>query len=133
MADETTEEEEILVTIVTTGADVEDTTLVLGIDPLEELKKAIADPRYDDIAPMYLRYAQEAVVARLWPFDESKTIDDIPDRFTDRTVQIALYMLNKRGAEGELRHSENGTTHEWESSNIPESFFYGMVPNAGVL
>lgn len=130
MADGTSEE--ILVTITTTGAEVDGTTLVLGVDLLEELKTAIGDPRYDEIAPMYLSYAEEAVVSRLWPFDLDKTVDDVPDRFRHRIVQIALYMLNKRGAEGELRHSENGTTHEWESSNIPESFFYGMVPQAGV-
>lgn len=103
-------------------------------DPLLETVVAMAnDHRFDSIIEqVYLPMAEQAVVARLWPFDETKTFDDVPERHHLQTCEIALYLLNRSGAEGETRHVENGTTHEWKSGGIPEDFFRGMTPMGGV-
>ena len=48
-------------------------------------------------------------------------------------VEVAAYMLNKRGAEGETVHLENGVSRHWEDGSIPPSLLRRIVPNAGVL
>lgn len=105
---------------------------------IEEMAAAVAamvnDSRFDTLVEeVYLPMAKDAVVSRLWPFDEEKTFEDVPERFRTQTCQIAAYLLDRSGAEGEIRHVENGTTREWASANIPEAMFVGMVPFGGVL
>ena len=51
---------------------------------------------------------------------------------TDETKD-AVYLLNKRGAEGETAHSENGISRSYESADIPESMLSGIIPFAGVF
>jgi hypothetical protein len=42
-------------------------------------------------------------------------------------------MLNKRGAEGEITHTENGVSRQYEDGDIPPSLLRRIVPMAGVL
>lgn len=48
-------------------------------------------------------------------------------------VEIAAYMLNKRGAEGETAHSENGVSRSYEDGDIPATLLRRITPMAGVL
>lgn len=48
-------------------------------------------------------------------------------------VEIAAYMINKRGAEGEVSHSENGVSRTYEDGDIPPSLLRAITPVAGVL
>ena len=42
-------------------------------------------------------------------------------------------MLNKRGAEGQTSHSENGISRSYENADIPESMLKSIIPFCGVL
>ena len=59
----------------------------------------------------------------LWRFRSSTALQ----------VEIATYLLNKRGGEGELSHSENGISRSYENGDVPESMMRQIVPMAGVL
>lgn len=48
-------------------------------------------------------------------------------------VEIAAYMINKRGAEGEVSHSENGVSRTYEDGDIPPSLLRAITPVVGVL
>ena len=98
----------------------------------DAVKNMVADDRYDGIVPLYLDMAQSAVMNRLYPLEPDVEWVDVPERFHGRTCEIAVYLINKRGAEGELSHRENGTERVYESASIPASMFAGMVPFAGV-
>ena len=54
----------------------------------------------------YLAIAGDKVLRKLYPFDD--TIKEVPERYHMTQVEVAAYLLNKRGAEGETAHSENG-------------------------
>lgn len=101
----------------------------------EEMRKAVIalvdDPRYDALIDSYLEKAKGEIVSRLFPFDDAAW-EDVPQKHHARAVDIAVYLVNRRGAEGELKHSENGVTHEYESAGVPKSFFAGLVPYVGV-
>ena len=68
---------------------------------------------------------------RAYPFDPS--IMEVPEQYSYLQVEIATYLLNKRGGEGELSHSENGISRSYENGDVPESMMRQIVPMAGVL
>ena len=42
-------------------------------------------------------------------------------------------MLNKRGAEGEVSHTENGISRTYEKADIPTSMLRTIVPHCGTF
>lgn len=92
----------------------------------------VDDPRFDGLVPAYVALAKDAVLNRLYPFREDATWDDVPAKHHPRTCEIAVYLVNRRGAEGESAHSESGVSRSYESAGIPSSYFDGIVPFAGV-
>lgn len=76
----------------------------------------------------YLELAAARILERCYPFDSSKT--QVPSRYENVQVEIAAYLLNKRGAEGETRHNENGIDRAYEAASVPDSMLKAVVPFA---
>lgn len=74
---------------------------------------------------------ENKVLRKLYPFDD--TIKEVPERYHMTQVEIAAYLLNKRGAEGETAHSENGISRSYEDGDVPSSLLRDIVPYAGVV
>lgn len=90
------------------------------------------DPEWsDDVLRSYLTIAGEKVLRRAYPYDD--TVTEVPRRYSVVQCEIAAYLLNKRGAEGETSHSENGISRSYENGDIPESLMSAIVPHCGVL
>ena len=51
----------------------------------------------------------------------------------DSIIQTANDMLNKRGAEGQTSHSENGISRSYENADIPSSMLKVVTPHVGVI
>lgn len=85
----------------------------------------------DDILLTYLAIAGRKIIDRAYPYDE--TIEDVPRRYELLQCEIAMYLLNKRGAEGETSHSENGISRSYENADIPESMLSVITPFCGVI
>lgn len=102
----------------------------------EEMEQAVEElvdmPRLNRFIPRYVQLAKDAMMAHLFPFDPSADWDQVPEKYHSRTCEIAVYLVNRRGAEGETSHSESGVSRSYESSGIPASMFAGIVPFAGV-
>lgn len=80
----------------------------------------------------YLSLAKQAILLRLYSYKD--TVDcEVPAKYHGVQVEIAAYMLNKRGAEGEKSHSENGISRSYESGDIPDSLLRRIIPMAGVF
>ncbi len=86
----------------------------------------------DEILLAFLDLAREKILHRLYPF-RSQLPCDVPPRYDMTQLEIALYLLNKRGAEGETGHSENGINRSYESATVPESMLRDIVPFGSVL
>lgn len=54
-------------------------------------------------------------------------------RWNIKQIEIATYLYNKQGAEGEKQHSENGTTRTYESASIPASMLSDISPLVRVV
>lgn len=90
----------------------------------------MTDELNTDILSTYLSLAEGVVLNRLYPFGDG---DVIPKRYDTIHVEIAAYMLNKRGAEGETSHSENGVSRTYEDGDIPPTLLRRITPIAEVL
>lgn len=80
----------------------------------------------------YLSMAKGAVLSRAYPYAEEYP-EEVPPKYDLIQVEIAAYMLNKRGAEGEVTHSENGVSRTYEDGDIPPTLLRRITPVAGVL
>ena len=85
----------------------------------------------DELLLMYLTDAERAIVNRLYPMDDTDCT--IPDKYESRLVEIATYLYNKRGAEGEISHNENGISRTYESASIPDSMLSDIIPYGRVI
>ena len=85
----------------------------------------------DDVLISYLKIAGEKIINRAYPYDE--TVTEVPRRYGVLQCEIAQYLLNKRGAEGQTGHSENGISRTYESADVPESLMKEVIPHVEVL
>ena len=89
-----------------------------------------SDTTSDVIANTYLAAAEKAVINLVYPFGDvsEKTM---PEKYEYEQIEIAAYMLNKRGAEGETAHTEGGTSRTFETGDIPISLRARITACAG--
>lgn len=97
-----------------------------------QVELLVGDARLSAFAGAYLDRAKAAIVERLWPYDEAATWADVPEKHHMLAVDIAVYLVNRRGAEGETQHSESGTNRSYENAGIPTSYLMGLTPHVGV-
>lgn len=79
----------------------------------------------------YLTLAKGVVISKAYPYGTGT--EEVPAPYHTTQVEIAAYMLNKRGAEGETAHSENGVSRSYEDGDIPATLLRRITPMAGVL
>lgn len=85
----------------------------------------------DDVLKSYLTIAGHKILNRAYPYDNAER--EVPTRYGYLQCEIATYLLNKRGAEGEVSHSENGVSRTYESADVPESMLKDVIPHCGVI
>lgn len=83
----------------------------------------------DTVIGMYLDSAERAILNRIYPFGEA---NELPERYQFDQIRIAIYNINKRGAEGETAHIEVGTERDFASADIPDDLLSDLVPMCGV-
>lgn len=98
-----------------------------------EMLTTITGETADNVLSVYLELARDAILGRLYPFGYDKdAIIEVPSPYEVTQVNIAAYLLNKRGAEGESAHSENGVSRTYEDGGVPASMLRVVVPIAKV-
>ena len=98
---------------------------------LERLKIRITENVDDIELEDILESAKAVILSRRYPFSEHPA--EIEDRYKDLQIRIATEMFNKRGAEGETTHSENGISRTYASANVSEDLLKEITPKAGVV
>ena len=102
---------------------------------LETLKSMVGNAVSTEeisVLTVYLSLAEEAVLNRLYPFG-CREDKNIPSKYDYKVCEIACYLFNKRGAEGQTAHGENGISRSYESAGIPDSMLKDIVPFVGVI
>jgi hypothetical protein len=85
----------------------------------------------DEVLLAYLDIAGREIIRRAYPYKDDMT--EVPDKYNTLQCEIATYLLNKRGAEGETSHSENGISRNYENAGVPESMLKSVVAFCGVI
>ena len=98
---------------------------------LERLKIRITEKVSDAVLEDILESAKAVILSRRFPFGEQPT--EIEDKYKDLQIRIAVEMFNKRGAEGETAHSENGVSRSYASANVSEDLLKEITPKVGVV
>ena len=80
------------------------------------------------ILDTYLELAGQKVLNRMYPYKDNYDGLEVPDRYVGIQLKIACYMLNKRGAEGQIQHIENGIHRNYGASDIPDEMVAEIVP-----
>lgn len=92
--------------------------------------KRMTGEKDTDVLFTYLSLAKSVVLSKAYPYDDR--IEEVPPKYDAVHIEIAAYMLNKRGAEGEVHHSENGVSRTYEDGDIPPTLLRRIIPMAGV-
>lgn len=100
------------------------------MDALERLKLRTQELD-ESILIDCLESAKSAIMSRRYPYHEWP--DELEKQYLDLQYRIALDLYNKTGAEGELGHSENGVSRQYESSWISQQLLMEVVPMVKAL
>ena len=100
-------------------------------EKLTLLKAMVGESDPDEVLLAYLDIAGGKIINRAYPFGTDEPT--VPVRYDFLHCEIAAYLLNKRGAEGQTVHSENGISRSYESAGVPESMLGAVTPMVGVL
>jgi hypothetical protein len=98
---------------------------------LDKLKTylGITDDSEDALLSLLINQADTAILNKRYPFGytEEQRASAL-SRYSNIELDIAVYLYNKRGAEGQTGHGELGTSRSYESAGIPESYIRDIVP-----
>ena len=94
------------------------------------LVEAMTDETDEDVISAFLSMAGDAVYHYADPY---KTTDKetILEEYGGVQARAAAYLLNKRGADGQTSHSENGISRGYETGDLPESLKREITPKVG--
>ena len=85
----------------------------------------------ETILSVYLELAGQVIIQKAYPFD-FETISVVPEKYHLKQLEVATYLYNKRGAEGQISHNENGINRGYESASVPDSMLKTIIPLAKV-
>ena len=80
---------------------------------------------------VYLQVAGKAIMNKAYPFQNAARPADVPEQYHELQAEIAAYLMNKRGAEGQTRHDENGITRTYQNADIPDDMLKQVVSHVG--
>ena len=100
-------------------------------EKLTYLRAMVGGSDTDEVLSTYLVVAGKKIIARAYPYDD--TVIEVPDKYDTLQCEIAAYLLNKRGAEGQTQHTENGISRQYENADVPSSMLKVVTPHCGVI
>ena len=100
-------------------------------EKLKLLKAMVGESDSEEVLLAYLNIAGSKILNRAYPYGSEDT--EVPTRYSFLQCEIAAYLLNKRGAEGQTGHNENGISRSYESADVPESMLGAITPMVGVI
>ena len=101
------------------------------VEKLQLLKAMVGESDTEEVLLAYLNIAGQKILNRAFPYGTEET--EVPRRYEFLQCEIAAYLLNKRGAEGQTAHAENGISRSYESADVPESLLGAITPCVGVI
>ena len=90
-------------------------------------KRIEPDTASDDLLSELLEQAGAIVLNRRFPF--GYPVDTlVPVQYARLQIAIAIELFNKRGAEAQTTHNENGISRTYEAGDISPSLLKQIIP-----
>lgn len=102
-------------------------------DKILLLGKMCPDEPDEDILSIYLQMAGQVILNRMYPYMTEYDGIEVPERYTHVQIRVAVYLLNKRGAEGQIQHIENGIHRNYGDADVPDSMLRDIIPFAQAI
>lgn len=102
----------------------------MSIDEQLTLLKALTGEENIDLLYAFLQLAGNKICRKAYPYSPDK--NEVPQQYQSLQVEIAAYLLDKRGANGETGHSENGISRSYENGDVPYTMLADIVPYVGI-
>lgn len=80
-------------------------------------------PESDDVLQFYLDVAKDIIC-------ELRNSTSVEEKYLTVQIQIAVELYNKRGAEGQTAHNENGIARTYEKADVSPSLLGKITPFA---
>ena len=87
----------------------------------------------EEVLSVYLEIAAQKILNRMYPYRENYDGLKVPARYDSIQLNVACAMYNKRGAESEIQHIENGIHRNYGDADVPESMLKDIVPFAQAI
>lgn len=99
---------------------------------LDDMGAEVSDD--DTTLLSYLEQAKDVILNRMYPYMDEEAYETllIPKRYEYKQIRIAAYLLNKRGAEGEIQHIENGIHRNYKNADVPAEMLMDIMPRVGI-
>ena len=95
-------------------------------EKIETVRILANEQKMDDEAiAVYLNIAGMKIKERAFPFDHD---EEMPSRYDLLQCEIATYLINKIGAEGQTAHTEGEVSRSYESASVPNSMLKSVTP-----
>lgn len=101
-----------------------------SVEKKEQLKIILNSSMDDKILDTYLRISKQKILNRRFPFDEKRRQGEVPEEYEMLQLELACTLINKRGAEGESVHNENGVSRSYRTES---DILFEITPLVGVL
>ena len=85
------------------------------------------DTDTDEVLDNVLADAEALVLNRMYPYGYPEE-SVVPARYERIQIQLAAELYSKRGAEGQIGHSENGITRSWPEKS---ALLNRILPHVG--
>lgn len=109
---------------------------MVSSDLLTRMKKIIGEDVFghddDELLSTYLDLAAEKILNRRYPYRVPEDAEVEP-RYYGIQLEIAVYLFNHRGSEGESLHSENGISRSYGGqTDVPPDLLRRVTPKGMV-
>lgn len=89
---------------------------------LDTLKSLLGNPTESDAVLQFYLDNAEAIICDL------RNADYIESKYLTLQIKIAIELYNKRGAEGQTAHTENGIARTYEKADVSPSLLNQITP-----
>lgn len=88
--------------------------------------KVMQEEQDEAVLSTYLFLAGQKITLKM--YGEGAAGNEVPPQYDAVQLEIAVYLLNKRGMDYTVSHSENGITSTFEKGDVPESLLACVTP-----
>lgn len=82
---------------------------------------------------VYLDFAKKEILAWLYSGKTPEGVSDVPARYIPTQIQAVVVGYSQSGAEGQLAHTENAISRQFEYSNMLAFIKSNVIPYAQVM